>query len=196
MELKIRELLKNEIVQTVLLMVIVMGGVAGFWFGLRLALRTDYPVLAVASGSMEPVLYRGDLIMVHGVLSACDIKAGYKDDQEPGDIIVFHEWTWHDGELIVHRAVEKINRDGSCSFKTKGDASQGHNSDPWEVKESDIVGRYIGKAPWLGYVPLFMREVAFPFLSTPFGFLTVILIIICLILLDYIPWRKKQAEEA
>ena len=193
--MKIRELLKNEIIQTVILMVIVIGGVAGFWFGLRFALRTDYPVLAVASGSMEPVLYRGDLIIVQGVVNACDIKAGYADSEEPGDIIVFHEWTRHDGELIVHRAVEKINSDGSCSLRTKGDASHGHNTDPWEVEASNIVGRYVGKVSWLGHVPLFMREVVFPFLSTPIGFLTVVLIILGLILLDYIPRRKKQAED-
>ncbi len=196
--MKIRELLKNEIIQTAILMVIVIGGVAGFWFGLRFALRTEYPVLAVASGSMEPVLYRGDLIIVQGVVNASDIKAGYLDAEEPGDIIIFHEWTYHDGDLIVHRAVQKIPQaDGSFYFKTKGDKywHPGDTStDPWEVKESNIVGRYVGKVSWLGYVPLFMREVAFPFLLTPVGFLTVILIILGLILLDYIPRRKKENE--
>jgi signal peptidase len=179
-------------------MVIVIVGVAGFWFGLRLALRTDYPILAVASESMEPVLYRGDLIIVQGVINASDIKVGYLDAPEPGDIIIFQEWTWNDGDLIVHRAVKKIPQsDGSLHFKTRGDRNwyPGDTStDPWEVKESDIVGRYVGKVSWLGYVPLFMREVAFPFLSTPLGFVAVILIIIGLILLDYFPLRKKQVE--
>ena len=189
-----RDLLENETVRTIILMAIVVAGVAVFWFGLRFALRTDYPLLAVASGSMEDVLYRGDLIMVQGVVNACDIKVGYRDSEEPGDIIVFHKPNGGE-ELIVHRAVEKTIRNGLCSFKTQGDASPGHNPDRWGwVEESDIVGRYVGKVPWLGHVPLFMREVAFPFLSTPAGFLVVFLVILGLILLDYLPLGKKQAE--
>lgn len=189
-KLKIRDILRNETVQTIILMAVIIAAVAVFWFGFRVALRTDYPLLAVASGSMEPVLYRGDLIMVQGVVNACDIKAGYKDSEEPGDIIVFHKP--NDGELIVHRAVEKTPTGGSCSFRTQGDAVG--SKDYWTVKESDIVGRYVGKAPWLGHIPLFMREVAFPFLSTPAGFLIVILVILGLLLLDYIPLKKEEAE--
>jgi len=195
--MKIRDLLRNETVQTIILMVIIIAGVAAFWFGLRFALGTEYPLLAVASGSMEPVLYRGDLIIVQGVSNICDIKAGYKDSPQPGDIIVFHEWTRHHGDLIVHRAVEKIITDnGTCYFRTKGDNSFGNNPDPWEVGtgRNKIVGRCVGKVPWLGYIPLFMREVAFPFLSTPAGFIMIILVILGLILLDYFPLKKKQAE--
>jgi signal peptidase len=194
-KLEMRDLLRNETVQTIILMAIIVASFAVFWFGLRTALRTDHPFLAVASGSMEPVLYRGDLIMVQGVVNACDIKAGYEDSAEPGDIIIFHEWKWHNGDLIVHRAVEKKIEGESCSFRTQGDIVNGHHPDGWGwVKESDIVGRYMGKVPLLGHVPLFMREVAFPFLSTPVGFIIVILVILVLLFMDYIPLKKKEAE--
>jgi signal peptidase len=191
--LKIRDLAKNKTVQTVILMAIIIAGLAVFWLGLRAALRTEYPLLPVSSGRMEPALYRGDLIIVQGVVNACDIKAGYQDSQEPGDIIVFHKPNG-DGELLVLRAVEKIIRDGSYFFRTQGDIINGLDPDDWKVKESDIVGRYVGKVPWLGHIPLFMREVAFPFLSTPAGFLIMILVILGLLLLDYFPLKKEEAE--
>lgn len=190
-----RDLLRNETVQTIILMAVVIAGFVAFWLGLRFALRTDYPLLAVASGSMEDTLFRGDLIMVQGVVNACDIKAGYRDE-EPGDIIVFHKPN-DGGELIVHRAVEKkIETDGFCYFQTQGDASPGHNPDRWGwVNGTDVVGRHVGKVPWLGHVPLFMRETAFSFLSTPAGIILVILIIIGLVLLDYLPFWKKRPED-
>ncbi len=166
-------------------MAIIIASAAAFWFGLRAALRTDYPLLPVDSGRMEPILCRSDLIIVRGVSNACDIV--------PGDIIVFHKPN-DGGELVVLRAVEKTIKSGSCSFRTQGDIVSGHNPDNWWVKESDIVGTYVGKVPWLGHIPLFMREVAFPFLSTPAGFLIVILVIIGLMLLDYIPLKRERAE--
>lgn len=190
-----RELLRNETIQTLILMAIIVAGFAAFWFGLRFALRTGYPLLAVASDSMEPTLNVGDLIIVQGGLDPHDIVADWAPN---GTIIVFHkpgEWD----TLIVHRAVQKNQQgDGSYYFKTKGDKSwysgQGTNTDPWDVKETDIVGRVVGKVPWIGYVPLFMREVAFPFLLTPLGFIIVVLVIIGVILSDYFLVRKKQAE--
>ena len=140
--------------------------------------------ITVDSTIMYPTLNYGDLIIVQGVVNACD--------KEPGDIIVFHEWTFYNGDLIVCRAVEKTIGDGSYYFRTQGDAVG--SKDNWKVKESDVVGRYVGKVPWLGHVPLFMREVVFPFLSTPAGFLIMILVIIGLMLLNNIPSRKERAE--
>ena len=161
-----------------------MVSVLAFWFGLKAILRTEFPLLPVDSTIMYPTLNYGDLIIVQGVVNACDI--------EPGDIIVFHEWTFYNGDLIVCGAVEKTIGDGSCYFRTQGDAVG--SKDNWKVKESDVVGRYVGKVPWLGHVPLFMREVVFPFLSTPAGFLIVILAILGLMLRDYIPLKKERAE--
>lgn len=190
--MKIREILKNETVQTIILMAIIIASVAAFWSGLRFALRTDYPLLAVASGSMEPVLYKGDLIMVQGISNFEEINAG---PPPVGDILVFDGAAiGKPNELIVHRAVDKKYAQGVWYFKTWGDNNPGPDSPEPVVKETDIVGRYVGKVPWLGHVPLFMREVIFPFLSTPVGFVTVVLVILGLILLDYIPLRKERAE--
>jgi signal peptidase len=149
--MKLPGILKRNYMQTVIMIAAVILAVLIFWYGLSFVFRTENPILAVASGSMEPVLYKGDLILIEGIQSADDIHAATKDADQPGDIIVFHR----SGELIVHRAVEKKeNTDGTYSFVTWGDNN--HFADGRGVKESDIVGRYLEiKVPWLGNIALF-----------------------------------------
>ena len=149
--MKLPGILKRNYMQTVIMIAAVILAVLILWYGLSFVFRTENPILAVASGSMEPVLYAGDLILIEGIQSADDIHAATKDADQPGDIIVFHRFD----ELIVHRAVEKKdNGDGTYSFLTWGDNNGW--PDGREVKESDIVGRYLGvKVPWLGNIALF-----------------------------------------
>jgi len=158
--MKLPEVLKRGYVQTVIMILAVILAVLIFWYGLRFAFRTEYPILAVASGSMEPVLYAGDLIVVEGVQDFADIHVAPKDADSPGDILVYQGTT----DLIVHRAIDKKVVDGRIIFIIHGDANQeGANE---QVDEGKIVGRYIGfKVPWLGNIALFFepleRKVAF-----------------------------------
>ncbi len=48
-----KSLWKNEYFRTILTIIVVIAVVVGFWYGLRWGLNTNYPVLAVASGSMS-----------------------------------------------------------------------------------------------------------------------------------------------
>ena len=155
--MKLPDTLKQDYIQTIIMIAIVVIAVLLFWYGLSFVLKTGNPVLAVASGSMEPVLYKGDLIVIEGIENPANIKVGTKDSDQPGDIIVFNEPGLSE-ELIVHRAVEIIdNGDGSFSFKTWGD-NNGFK-DGWTVEENDIVGRYIGiKVPWLGNIALYFAS--------------------------------------
>jgi len=149
--MKLPTVFKKDYMQTVIMIAAVILAVLILWYGLSFVLGTEHPILAVASGSMEPVLYAGDLILIEGIHSADDIHADTKDADQPGDIIVFNRFK----ELIVHRAVEKKdNGDGTYSFETWGDNNGW--PDGREVKESDIIGRYLGiKVPWLGNIALF-----------------------------------------
>lgn len=185
---KLAEILRRDYVQTILMVVIVIVGVVAFWYGLSAAFRTEHPLLAVASGSMEPVLYKGDLILVQGVQNACEIHAAPKDANPPGDIIVFRK-PINPSELLVHRAVEKINEDGRCYIRTQGDAND--VSFPWEreLNQSDIVGKYTGaKVPLLGHIALYFGsfEVKVAF---------ILLCIILLIIIELVPLSRKKVEE-
>ncbi len=46
-----------------------------FWFGLKAVLNTQYPLNVVPTCSMLPVLHRGDLVAISGVISAAQLKA-------------------------------------------------------------------------------------------------------------------------
>ncbi len=177
---KLKDLWKNEYVKSLILLAIIIASIVAFWFGLRAYLRTDYPLLAVASGSMRPTLNVGDLIAVQGGFNVSDITAVY----ETGDIIVFHNPTNPD-DLIVHRAVEKHQNGDAFYLKTQGD----NNSviDRWEIYDDDLVGKVVGTVPYLGHVPLFVH--------TPTGIMIIVVLLVILILLEFIiPVVKEKRE--
>jgi signal peptidase I len=166
---RLRRLWKNEYFQTAIMIVLVVVVVFGFWFGLRFALNTDYPMLAVASGSMclvQPnqcdgwshpfarTLHTGDLIIIQGV-NASDIHPG---PYPVGDILVFHESPGNN-ELIVHRAIGETTVDGQTVFITQGDANNAPGPPPGgKVPASLVVGKVILRIPWIGHLALFMRD--------------------------------------
>lgn len=201
--MKYKELLKNDWVKTGIMLAIVLIAFFSFWFGVRYASATEYPLLAVASGSMVPTLNIGDLIIVHGVSNFSAIYAHPVN----GDIIVFHTYVpggpnlkGGEDELIVHRAINgTLKNDGHWYFNTEGD----HNGvpDPWDtrsyangngVPDYYIVGKVVGTVPWIGSIPLFIR--------TPEGLVTVIVLIIIVVLAEFIfssvREKKKPPIEA
>ena len=207
---KLRQLWKNEYFQTIITVLLVVVIVFGFWYSFQLALNTQYPALAVVSGSMcrvqdgrcdgwshpfAPTLHKGDLIIVQGI----NPKA-----LRVGDIIVYHRPLFSSsdpGELIVHRIIEVENNttNGLVYFETKGDANSG--PDPFDydyrgtdyawhgkISENLVVGRVIMRIPWIGHMAILMRNT--------FGiFIIAILIIIILIIEFAFPSSKPEEEE-
>lgn len=76
-----------------------------FWFGLSVVLRTEFPLLAVNSTSMSPVLNYGDLIVVQGVTDVSEITVA---PAPHGDIIVFRRSNKPDA-LIISRVIRGKN---------------------------------------------------------------------------------------
>ena len=181
--MKLPEILKRDYVQSIIMIAAVILAVLLFWYGLRIAYGTENPILAVASGSMEPVLYEGDLIFVEGIGNISDIHAAPKDADPPGDILVYQG----SRELIVHRAVEKtLNEDGNWSFTTWGDNNGA--PDPSDVTEKKIAGKYTGfKIPWLGHIALAFQE---PWVKVAFIGVWIALLVI----IEVLPWARKSDE--
>ncbi|MGB9741341.1 MAG: signal peptidase I [Candidatus Bathyarchaeia archaeon] len=194
---KLKKLWKNDYFQTALMIVLVIIIVFGFWSGMQYALGTEYPMLAVSSGSMcmlpgpycdgwshpfARTLHVGDLIIVRKVDPA-DINA---KPYPYGDIIVFHRGN----DLIVHRAIDETVINGKIYFTTKGDGND--YPDAQKVSQDDVVGRVIFRIPWLGHVALLMRS--------SFATFIIIAIIILLVLELIIPVivgeEGKKAENA
>ena len=80
--------------------------------------------LKVLSGSMEPAIKTGDLIVV---------KAIPDSNIEEGDIITFKT---NPDTFVTHRVVEVFDQDGNISFKTKGDAN---NVEDKELDRKSVV---------------------------------------------------------
>lgn len=179
---KLSKALKNDYVKTVILGIIIIGGVFAFWFGLRVALRTEYPLLAVASGSMVPTLNVGDLIIVQGVSDPSEIVAAPKPN---GTVIVFHKPN-DPSELIVHRAISGSlnNLDGEWYFQTKGDANP--TRDSWDVPYRSVVGKVVGVVPWIGNVPLFLRR--------PEGVYLIVVLFVIIVLAEILPELFKKTN--
>jgi len=104
------------------------------FFGPRFGWRVD----AVLSGSMEPALKVG------GVLVTYPVKV---EEIKVKDIIIFYSPM--SGELTSHRVVA-MNHGSSVSFRTKGDANE--DPDPFTVPASNVVGKKFLHIPWLGYL--------------------------------------------
>jgi len=181
--LKPKEVLKNDYVKTIIFLAIMILGVMSFWFGLKAVLKTEYPLLAVASGSMEPTLNVGDLIVVQGGLKAPydEINVGLSN----GTIIVFRGEALGSsriGELIVHRAVKKEPNNGVWYFTTHGDNNPlGSNE---RFSEEYLVGKVVGYIPLIGHIPLFVRE--------PHGMIIIVALMLILIFAEFLPiWKRK-----
>jgi signal peptidase I len=209
----LKRLWKNEYFQTVVVIGLIVLTVLGFWYGSQLVLNTQYPVLAVVTGSMcvpfdggcdgvshpfDRTLHVGDLIIVQGVN-----PADLSDDYPDSDIIVFHK-PGNPDELIVHRIVAINEVGGVLYFRTKGDGNgvntwpdipQTNEYDPWQepgnsfpgVSEDNVAGRVIMRVPYIGHVVLFMRNSV--------GLIIVVALVILLIIAEFlVPLLRGRAR--
>jgi signal peptidase len=81
----------------------------------------------VLSGSMQPTMEPGDVILVDAV----EIEA-----VESGDIVTFRESA---NSVTTHRVVEKVESDGGTALRTKGDDNE--EPDIGLVRSDALVGR-------------------------------------------------------
>ncbi len=104
-----------------------------------------YSAISIGSGSMEPNLNIGDVVIYEAISSDYD-------NLTEDDILVYKK----DGIVIVHRVNEIINNSDNIQFITKGD----NNDDPdeWIVEEKDIIGKVILKVKYIGYPTIMLNK--------------------------------------
>lgn len=82
------------------------------------------------SNSMYPAIQRGDDVVVQKVpLSTI----------QPGDIIAF--WISGFPEIVIHRAMTTMNKNGRVCYLSKGDASPRY--DVWEITDRNFLGKLV-----------------------------------------------------
>ena len=100
---------------------------------------TGHRQLIVRSGSMQPALNTGDVIVTDLVPPGA---------VHTGDIVTFADPGRND-LLITHRVVEVTHEDSTYSFVTRGDANTG--TEHWAIAEQGQVGRFQLRVPKLGF---------------------------------------------
>ena len=93
---------------------------------------------------MENELFLGDVAIIQ--------KCG-ANDVNVGDIIEYQM----DGYTVIHRIVEKKQRNGEFYFVTKGDNNNLPDSE--EVREDQLIGKVIFKIKYLGYPAIWLHIV-------------------------------------
>ena len=106
--------------------------------------------LIVLTGSMDPTIKAGDLIVTKKV-DAKDVKVG--------DVISFFDPEGNGSSIVTHRVIgiEIDETSGEIFFRTQGDNNDIADMTP--VPERNLVGRWEGTRFWgLGYVVLFTQS--------------------------------------
>lgn len=113
----------------------------------------------VVSGSMEPVFYRGDVVVIEksNFLGFNEMDA---DDLKIGDIVIY-DATWF-AEPVIHRIISiQQGSDGQKYYVTKGDNNS--HADPALVSVGQVQAKVvtIGNQPLvipkIGYITLWIR---------------------------------------
>jgi signal peptidase len=101
---------------------------------------------AVLSGSMEPAINVGGIVVIRPVAPST-----IRD----GDIITFVS-SGGANTVVTHRVVQVADDKGSPVFYTKGDANEA--SDSSLVQAKDVVGKVWLSVPYAGYVVDFIQK--------------------------------------
>lgn len=121
-----------------------------------------YEVKIVKSGSMEPAIMTGGIVVVTPSTL-----------YEVGDVVTYGRNA--PGQIpVTHRIIEKNGQGRNTTYITKGDANE--DADPNVVTQRYVLGKVVFTIPYLGYVIEFAR--------TPLGFLFLIGVPALLIILD------------
>jgi signal peptidase len=140
----------KKLAKIILLTVIAVVVLVFLVFYRPVALCGDSRYEPVCSGSMEPALPVGSVVV---------IKPVDPETLKLGDVICFD---LSEPPSVTHRIIN-ITKEG---FITKGDANE--DPDMWAVKKENVVGKVEMTIPYVGYLGFFVK--------TPLGFVTLIII--------------------
>lgn len=131
-----RDYRKNKI-KGIILPILVIFTIIYFYSG-----YFKYYAIAVASGSMDPNIKVGDVVVVNQRY----------DDINENDVIAYKK----DKIIIVHRVVKKVKYNNTYLYYTKGDANS--DIDNFVIEKDMIVGVVKYKIPYIGYPTVWFNK--------------------------------------
>lgn len=124
----------------------------------------------VISGSMEPTLPVGSLILTKATAAA---------EVETGDIVTVPR---DDGGLVTHRVVAIDHPDdGPSALTLRGDANESNDASPYLVTEA---GEHVLTVPVLGHIAMAIR--------TPVGLVSILGGLLAVFLLSF--WTPRESS--
>lgn len=124
-----------------IIMIIFMIGIVMLTSGLF-----KYKTIVIASGSMEPIMYRGDISIIR------KLSDSEKEKLTEGEIIVFKM----DGKTVIHRINGIIKSGNDIFYRTKGDNND--TVDNFLVEKEDIIAVSKSIIKFIGYPSLWLSE--------------------------------------
>jgi len=137
-----------------------LGACAGMLLAVAGPLALGARPYTVMSGSMEPAIRTGDVVVVESVRPT---------EVDVGEVVTFPDPSGSD-RLITHRLRGRRIGNREALFVTKGDAN--NDDERWSVPADGRIGRVVYRLPKLGHVAFAA--------STPLGRLLIIVTVILL----------------
>ena len=154
---------------------------SGFAIGIALALALPFTFdarpLTVLSGSMEPALDTGDVVVVQRIGPL---------DARPGDIVTFRD-PEQPGRLVTHRVRALRVQADQVRFVTRGDAN--NVSERWQVSARGEISRVLYRIPNLGHALMLLRS------SGVFALMFAVALAVLLVLELTAVWRSDEKGE-
>ncbi len=135
-----------------------------FW--LNPGFYLPFELYLVQSGSMEPAINAGDIVVVKP-------KSNYHQRQ----VITFYD---QDGRVVTHRILAVKDQAGQAVFLTKGDANEAPDS--YLVPREKVIGQLILVLPRMGFLVSFAK--------TRYGAL--LLVVVPAVIIIYDEFRKLK----
>jgi len=136
----------------------------------------NYKLLIVESGSMEPAIKTGSVVVVKPA-----------DSYKAGDVITFNDGG--KDKTTTHRIADLEVITGKTYYITKGDANNAEDSN--KVPETKVVGKVLTSIPYAGYLLAAAKK--------PIGFVLLVIVPCAMIIFEELGkiWKevKKKKKE-
>lgn len=150
----------------------------------------DSSVIVVASGSMSEKNNSNNYLFTENLdnqFQTYDIivinRVNNDSDLKKYDVISFVN---DKGVNVIHRIIDFEYQNGERVYVTRGDANNA--TDKYKPSFDDVIGRYLGKrVPLVGMFVLFFQSGS--------GIITVIAVIYCLLVIDYLSKKMNKESE-
>ena len=163
--MKISKIIQNSI--TVILALVALLVIVSLF-----PVTGNYKILIVQSGSMEPAIKTGSVVVVKPM-----------DNYQTGDVITFANKDG--GKSTTHRIVETETENGETYFMTKGDANNAADNN--KIAPDKIIGKVLFSVPYAGYLAVAAKQ--------PLGFALLVIVPAGLIIIEEIGKIRKELKK-